>query len=444
MGVQRSANRAWGKASRNANWAGNVSWQPVQVARPATVSELRDVLAHARSAGATVRPAGSRHSFTPLCATDGIGLDLGSLRGIRRVEGDLVTVGAGTALHELNQLLDGIGRALANLGDIDRQTIAGAISTGTHGTGSRFAGLAAQVESFTLVTAAGEELLCSSDSEPDLFHAALVGLGAFGVVTEIALRTVPAFGLHQVVAPETLAAIMSTLPERMEADHFEFFWFPLGDAAQLKSARRMAAGEPTSPLSPLRHYVEDVLVENAALGAMCRFGRRWPGSLPRLHSLIGSVISERESSDASFRMFATTRNVRFLESEYAIPRHALPAVLEAVGALAQGLPVGPAFPVEVRFAAADDIWLSTGFERENAYVAVHQYVGMAHERYFAEFAEICAGVGGRPHWGKMHPLGAAQLAGLYPRFADAAVLRRQVDPDGLFLNEHLRAVFGES
>ncbi len=442
-GVGR-AGRVGGAARGTSNWSGNVAWAPVEVVRPATLAELRHVLHRARATGRTVRPAGSRHSFTPLCATDGISLDLGELSGIAAVDGDVVTVGAGTPLHELNGLLDGIGRALTNLGDIDRQTIAGAISTGTHGTGARFAGLAAQVESFTLVTAAGDEVRCARDSEPELFHAALVGLGAFGVITEIALRTVPAFGLHQSVAPEEIGAIMSSLTERTAADHFEFFWFPLGDAAQVKSTRRMDPGEQVAPLSCARHYLEDVVLENAALGAMCRIGRRWPASLPRLHWLIGSAISRRESSDASFSMFATTRNVRFLESEYAIPRDALPEVLDAVGALARALPVGPAFPVEVRFAAADDLWLSTGFERENAYVAIHQYVGMPYEQYFTEFAEICARVAGRPHWGKMHPLGAAQFGGLYPRFADAARVRSQVDPAGVFLNEHLRAVFGVS
>jgi L-gulonolactone oxidase len=185
-------------------------------------------------------------------------------------------------------------------------------------------------------------------------------------------------------------------------------------------------------------------VEIAALAAMCRIARRRPAQLPRLHRVVGRVMSRRESSDASFRMFATTRSVRFLESEYAIPRAALPEVLAAVGALARRLPVGPAFPVEVRFAAADDVWLSTGYDREIAYVAIHEYVGMPHEEYFAEFARICATVAGRPHWGKMHPLGAADLEGLYPQFARAATLRQELDPAGVLLNPHLREVFGEA
>ena len=426
------------------NWSGNVTWEPVEVVRPVGLDDLRHALARARAARRSVRPAGSRHSFTPLCATDGVSLDLSAFTGIHAVDRDIVTVGAGTPLHELNVLLDGIGRAVANLGDIDRQTLSGAISTGTHGTGATFGGLASQVQAFTLVTAEGDEVRCSGQEHPDLFAAAGVGLGAFGIVTQIALRTVPAFGLHQVVAPDSYQRIVDELPDRLAADHFEFFWFPLSDVAQSKSSRRMAAGEPTEPLSPARHFIEDVLVENGALSAMCRIARRRPEQLPRLHALVGRVMSRRESSDASFRMFATTRNVRFLESEYAIPRAALPAVLSAVGDLARRLPVGPAFPIEVRFAAADDVWLSTGYERDNAYVAIHQFVGMAHEEYFAEFARICAQVAGRPHWGKMHSLGAAELEALHPRFAEAAALRRDLDPRGLFLNDHLRAVFGEA
>ena len=424
------------------NWSGNVAWEAADVARPSSVEAVRAVLAEARSAGRTVRPAGSRHSFTPLCATDGISLDLGALSGLRRSDGELITVGAGTPLHRLNALLDGIGRAMPNLGDIDRQTISGAISTGTHGTGASFAGLAAFVDSFTLVTAAGDVLSCSRDTNPELFHAAMVGLGAFGVVTDLTLRTVPAFGLEQRVAPESFPSIMARLPELLAEDHFEFFWFPLGEAAQVKTTRRMSSDEPTAPLSPVRHYVEDVLLENASFGAMCKVARRWPGQLPRLHQLAGRLISTREFSDASYKVYATTRSVKFVESEYAIPRADLPHVLEELRTLARRLPVGPAFPAEVRFAAADDIWLSTGFERENAYVAIHQYAGMPFEEYFAEFARICAAVQGRPHWGKMHPLVAADFETLYPRFGEVAALRRDLDPDGLFLNDHLRAVFG--
>ena len=426
------------------NWSGNVTWRASEVARPSSVAAVREVLASARATGRTVRPAGSRHSFTPLCATDGISLDLGGLSGLRRRAGDLVTVGAGTPLHRLNALLDGIGRAMPNLGDIDRQTISGAISTGTHGTGASFAGLASFVESFTLVTAAGDVLSCSREANTELFHASLVGLGAFGVVTELTLRTVPAFGLDQRVAPDSFAAVMARLPELLAADHFEFFWFPLGDVVQTKTTRRMASGEPTAPLSSARQYVEDVLLENASFGAMCRMAKRWPGQLPRLHRLAGRLISTREFSDASYRVYATTRSVRFVESEYAIPRVDLPGVLDELRLLVRRLPVGPAFPVEVRFAASDDIWLSTGFERENAYVAIHQYAGMPYEEYFEEFARICGGVGGRPHWGKMHPLGAADFERLYPRFGAVAALRRELDPDGLFRNDHLRALFGES
>lgn len=425
------------------NWAGNVTWQPARTERPTSVDALRTVLTTARAQRHSVRPAGSRHSFTALCATDGISLDLGALSGMRRIDGDVVTVGAGTPLHQLNVLLDGIGRAVANLGDIDRQTIIGAISTGTHGTGARFTGLAAQVEAFAMLTASGDEVLCSRTDNSELFHAALVGLGAFGVVTEVSLRTVPAFGLEQRVAPATFDEVMGRLPEYVSADHFEFFWFPLADVAQVKSSRRMAPGEQVEPLSPARHYLEDVLLENTALSAMCRVARRRPALLPRLHATVGRMISERQFSDASFRVFASTRSVRFVESEYAVPRDALPDVLAELAALAGRLPVGPAFPVEVRFAAADDVWLSTGYERENAYVAVHQFVGMPFEEYFADFARICAGVAGRPHWGKLHPLGASDLEALYPRFAAAAALRRELDPEGMFLNPHLRGVFGE-
>ncbi len=423
------------------NWAGNVRWQPVEVARPTSEDDVRSVLTRAATQGWTVRPVGSGHSFTPLAATDGISLDLGALSGVRHVDGGIVTFGAGTPLHMVNALLDGMGRALPNLGDIDRQTLAGAISTGTHGTGARFTGLAAQVAAFRMVTVGGDVLDCTTDSHPELFAAAMVGLGAFGVVTEIALRTVPAFGLDQIVWPDRVEDVMEHLGEHLLADHFEFHWFPLASAVQAKSARRMGPDEDLAPMSAPRAFLESVVVENVALGALCEVARRAPGQLPRLHGLAGRLISRRELRDRSFRVFASTRSVRFVESEFAIPAAALPDVLDAVATLARDLPVGPAFPVEVRFAEADEVWLSTAFERRNAYVAIHQYRGMPYEAYFEGFARICAAVAGRPHWGKVHPLAFADLASLYPRFERAAALRAELDPSGVLLNEHLRRLF---
>lgn len=427
----------------SANWAGNETWTPRETARPGSLDALRSVLSRARHEGLVVRPAGSRHSFTALCATDGIALDLAAFSGIREIDDDLVTVGAGTPLHQLNLLLDQRGRAMANLGDIDRQTIAGAVSTGTHGTGAGQQGIAAQVAALTLVTPAGDAISCSRTDNADLFHAACVGLGAFGVVVELTLRTVPAFGMDITVQRGDRRSTVAALEEHVTADHFEFFWFPLDETAQLKTSRRMSSGEPIQPLPAARAWLEDVLLENGAMAALCGVGRRWPGQLPRLHRWAGAAISGRRYSDQSFRVFASQRWVRFVESEYAIPRPALEGVLDAVADLARALPVGPAFPVEVRFAAADDLWLSTAYERENAYVAVHQYAPMPYADLMRGFADICAAVGGRPHWGKLHPLGAAELAGLYPRFDQVAQLRRDVDPDGVLLNAHLRHVFGE-
>lgn len=426
-----------------ANWAGNVDWKPARVASPGSVDALRACLAQADSEGLTVRPAGSRHSFTPVCATDGVSLDLRGFTGVLSVEGTQVTVGAGTPLHLLNTVLDRFGLAMANLGDIDRQALAGAISTGTHGTGAALPGIAAQVERFTLVTVAGDQLTCSRTENTQLFHAACVGLGAFGVVTDVTLSCVPAFDLRAQVAHDDLSGVLAGLPELVSSDHFEFFWFPLSDDVQVKSANRMLPGEQAEPLPPARRWLEEVVVENGALAALCQVAKRWPGQLPRLHRLAGAFISDQEYSDRSHRVFISRRSVRFVESEFAIPPEALTGVLEAVGELVRGLDVAPAFPVEVRYAAADDLWLSTAFERPGCYVAMHQFHAMPYAELMAQFARICADAGGRPHWGKLHPFGAAELAPRYPRFAEAAAVRRELDPKGVLLNAHLRHVFGE-
>jgi L-gulono-1,4-lactone dehydrogenase len=424
------------------NWAGTEAAVATEVVRPRDLDELATAVAGARR---TVRARGSGHSFTAVGAAHDRAVDLSGWTGVVSADVDtgLVTVRSGTTLRTLNAELDRLGLAMTNLGDIDAQTIAGAISTGTHGTGARFGGISAQVAALEFVLADGSVVTASADERPDLFAAGRVGLGAFGVLSTVTLRTEPSFVLAAEERPEPLDDVLAALDENCAGnDHFEFYWFPYGRNALTKRNNRLPAGSKPEPLSPARQFVEYRFMENTLFGAVCRVGRAVRPLVRPLNRLSSSVLSARAYSDVSHRVFVTNRNVRFVESEYAVPRAALPEVLGELRKRVPDLADPVIFPVEIRVAAADDIWLSTAYERDSAYIAVHQFTGMPYRAYFDLFEQIAGSVGGRPHWGKMHTLDDADLRQRYPRFDDFTRLRAELDPEGKFLNPYLERVLG--
>lgn len=419
------------------NWARTETAAPIRVEHPTTAEGISEVV---RTADA-VRARGSGHSFTGVAVAPSVALDLDRWTGLVDVAGELVTVRAGTTLRQLNELLHREGLAMPNLGDIDAQTIAGATSTGTHGTGAALGGLATTIAALEVVLADGSLVRCSPAERPELFEAARLGLGAVGVISTLTLRCVPSFVLHAREYPARLDAVLEEFDHLTATeDHVEFHWFPHGDRVIVKRNNRV--DEPCAPLSGLRRFYEYDVMENAAFGAVCKVARAVPAAARGLNRVCGVLIGERDYRDQSHRVFTTPRRVRFVETEYAVPRAELHGVLRELRAAVAGLEHGVIVPVEVRVARGDDIWLSTAHGRDTAYVAVHQYVGMPHRRYFDAFERIALAVGGRPHWGKMHSLGAEELATRYPRFADFRRVRAEVDPDRKFGNRHLERVLG--
>jgi FAD-linked oxidoreductase len=409
------------------------------------VAEVSAAVTEAAAAGLTVRALGSGHSFTAVAATSGVALDLSQWTGVTAADTGtgLVTARSGTTLRALNAELGGLGLALANLGDIDVQTLAGALSTGTHGTGARLGGLATQAESLELVLADGSVVTCSARSRPELFAAARVGLGAFGVITAVTLRCVPSFTLAADERPMPVEEVLEQFDAlASDNDHFEFYWFPYGRQALVKRNNRLPDAASAAPLPGWRRFWEFEVMENAAFGTLCRLGRARPRLIPALNRFSSAALSSRVYADVSHRVFVTPRRVRFVESEYAVPRESLPAVLTELRRAVPRLADPVMFPVEVRVAAADDIWLSTGYGRDNAYIAIHQYAGLPYQAYFDAFESIVAEVAGRPHWGKLHSLDAGRLAALYPRHDDARRLRADLDPEGRFGNPYLSRVLG--
>ena len=427
------------------NWAGTVTAEPARWYWPRTVEAIAAAVKEAASAGLTVRALGSGHSFTPAGVTSGAALDLSGWTGIVSADTQtgLVTVRSGTTIRALNAALDTLGLALPNLGDIDAQTISGAISTGTHGTGARLGGIATAVAALEIVLADGSVVSCSPRERPELFAAATIGVGALGVISTMTLACVPAFTLTADERPLPLAEVTARFAEfAADNDHFEFYWFPYGRNALVKRNNRVKDQGSPPALPAWRRYWEYEVMENAAFGTLCRAGRAMPGLIKPLNQLAAATLSKRSYSDTSHRVFVTSRRVRFVESEYAVPRDSVLDVLAELRARVPRLAHPVMFPVEVRVAAADDIWLSTAYGRDSAYIAIHQYVGLPYRDYFGLFESIAATVGGRPHWGKMHTLDASRLGALYPRFADFHRVRDETDPERRFANPYLEQVFG--
>jgi FAD-linked oxidoreductase len=424
------------------NWARNHSFVPAEVRAPASAEEVAQAVLDARKAGRRVRMVGTGHSFTGVALTDGVLLRPNRLVGIREVGDGRVTVAAGTPLHVLNAELDRLGLALANMGDITAQTVAGAIQTGTHGTGRDVGGLADQVVALELVLADGSVVTASAeDEDPDLFDAARVGLGALGVLTAVTFRVVPSFLLRSVRRPMSLSGILNSLDElTAENEHLDFFWLPHTDTCLTKRNNRSAG--PPAPPGAFRYWLENHFLENTLFGAACAVGARFPRAIPAINQLSARMLSESVSVDTSYKIFNSVREVRFLEMEYAIPREHLDQALRETRDLIGRKGWAITFPVEVRVTPPSDAWLSTAYGRASAYLACHIYRATPHAAYFEGVEEIMTRLGGRPHWGKLHTRDAGHLAEVYPRFADFVALRDRLDPERLFTNDYLDTVLG--
>jgi FAD-linked oxidoreductase len=416
------------------NWAGDQRCAPELIMRPRTERELARIVAGA----SRVRAVGAGHSFSDIAATDAVMVDLSGMSGVLDIRGDLATVEAGITIRELGRALARHGLALENQGDVDRQTISGAISTATHGTGGRFQNLSARVTSLRLVTAAGEVV---EVSEGDELLAARVGLGALGVISAVTLRCVPAFTIHRIDEPRPLDETLARLDHHFDAhDHFELFVFPYTRTALTLSSRR--TDRAPRPDGTAKLLLRDVLLENAALELSCRIGRRLPRGIPRINRLLAGAMTRTEHLDASHNVYANRRSVRFTEMEYAVPRERTAEAVERVLELTERrrMPVG--FPIEVRAAAPDDALLSPAQGRPTGYIAVHQYRGMEFEAYFRAVEEVLDSYAGRPHWGKRHYQCAATLRPRYPAWDRFLAVRERLDPARKFENDHLRRVLG--
>jgi L-gulono-1,4-lactone dehydrogenase len=459
------------------NWAGDQRCSPAAVERPGSIQEIAAALERAAARDHCVRVVGSGHSFSDIALTDGRLLQLDRMARVLDVDraSGLVRVQAGISIAELNLRLAEHGLAMENLGDIDVQSLAGAISTATHGTGATLRNISSQVAALTLVLADGSTLECSAEDDPEVFRAARVGLGALGVVAEVTLRCVPAFRLRGVDGQAPLEQTLERFDELSLAnDHFEFYVFPHAHTALTRTNNR--TDEPPRPRGRAAAYANDVLLTNHAFELFCRLGRRLPSQIPRINRLVTRVAGTSRRLDRSDRIFTSPRLVRFTEMEYALPReHTVEAVRRVLALVAgtgsgprpgrgggpwSGRPGGPRsgrpggggshpnlavpFPIEVRTVAADDALISTAAGRDSGFVAVHMYKGMAWEPYFRAVEAIMDELHGRPHWGKRHFQTAATLRPRYPDWDRFQAVRHRLDPGGRFANAYVERVLGPS
>jgi L-gulonolactone oxidase len=427
------------------NWGGNQHADGITIARPRSAEDVATTVKEAAERSQRVKPIGAGHSFSRIGRPEGIQLVLDGLHGLRdhdRSRG-VVTVGAGTSLRRLNELLAGVGLAMNNLGDIDAQTISGAISTGTHGTGAAFPGLSAQVVGLEMVLADGSVVSCSPEQRPELWSAARVGLGALGVITAVSLQAVPLFALRAEEGPMPIDELLDRFDELAATyDHFEAYWFPHTRSTLVKRNTRVPISDGLHRLSPVKEWFDDEFLANTVFGWTVEAGRRWPRTIRRANRVAAGSLGKRTFTDLSYKVFTSPRRVRFCEMELAVPRqHAVTAAREVIGAINHSGMRIP-FPIELRVAAADDIPLSTASGRESAYLAFHMPAGINFWKYFSLVASVLEPYEPRPHWGKVHRLEAGTLRRRYPGFDDFVALRDSLDPHGVFTNRYLDRVLG--
>ena len=426
-------------------WSRGTSWRPQQVLRPTSQEAVVAAIQAARARGCSLRVLGGGHSFSALAATDGITLSLDGLEGLLSADPEtgLVTLRGGTRLWAIAELLAPYGLALSVMGDIDRQSIAGAIQTGTHGTGAAFTGFAGMVRGLRLVLADGSVVDTSPSHDPDLFEAARLGLGSIAVVLEVTVQCVPAYRLELVERTEALEpTAASFLADSSRADHHEFFWFPRADRATVRTMRRLPPHAPRHrPARAVEVLQQDVL-GNGAWELLCRGAALVPPLSRPLAEIASHLFAGPRVIDDSAAVFVAPRRVRFHESEWALPADRFEEAFAALRARLEAEDVRVTFPLEILRAAADGVWLSTAHDRDTVYIAAHRHHAEEAGPYLLLVQRTLAAFGARPHWGKLHWLGARELTELYPRFEDFRAVRAAADPDGLLMSSYLRHLLG--
>jgi L-gulonolactone oxidase len=423
----------------------------LSIKKPKNEEDVVAIVKEAKKRGLKVKVVGSGHSFTGIAVTDEVLICLDEIADIRNVdfENSTVRVGAGIKLRDLNPILKRSGLAMPNLGDIVYQSISGAISTSTHGTGLKFKTIAEAVCGMRIVDSEGSVVECDTQQNSEVLHAARVGLGALGVITEVTIQCVEAFNLHAVEEILPIGEVTNNFDHwSTTTDHIEFFWMPNTDKALLKRNTRTLEAPPRPKNK--RHSIKrrwnrfknEEIKQNFLFGAMNHLGKIAPPLVPKFNSMIAGESGRAEYITTSYEVFASPRRVRFYEMEYAVPvesgMEAFQRVVQLIGELDHYI----SFPVEYRVLGKDEIPMSTASDRDSAFIAVHVFRNTPFEKYFQGVEEIMGDYDGRPHWGKLHFQDHETLSKIYPQWEEFQNVRELMDPLGIFSNPYLDKVLG--
>lgn len=425
------------------NWAENVQWNPSEVKYPSSEIEIQQVVLEALNAKKKIRIIGTGHSFTALCTTNEVLVSLDNYQGITSVnkEKNIATVKGGTKLRLLGELLFSEGLAMENLGDIDVQSIAGTISTGTHGTGVNFGTISTQVIALKFINGKGEIISCSKTENESLLKAAQVSLGCLGIITEISIQCVPAYKLKLQNKKEKLNDVLATLPQRnLENRNFEFYWIPYTDTAWTKTSNIVKNSEPDK-VNFFNYWTEYVL-ENYVFKVFCELARVFPSQNKTVANITAASINNVKKVYHSHKVYATQRMVKFTEMEYNVPAEAYQEVFKDITKLVNSKKFNIHFPIESRWVKGDDVYMSPAYGRDSAYIACHVYKGKEYQQYFKALEEVFRAYDGRPHWGKMNTLTSVDIATMYPKYETFMEHRKEQDPNNIFVNIYIEKLLG--
>lgn len=432
------------------NWSRHHRCWPARWSRPDSVEAVAEALAAARAEGLRVKVVGSGHSWSDIACSDGVMLELDGLRGVMAIDraAMTVTVAGGTTLEALNEALDSKGLALPSLGSISKQTVAGAISTGTHGTGLNIGSLSALVTALTLVDASGRVHQLSA-ADGDLFEAARVGLGALGVIVDVTMRVQPAFRLREVARAITFDEAVDSMDAlAASARHVKLWWLPHTERVVVyawEPTDEPATWGPGATRFWGARQAADRVVNTRVFPAMLGLGRLLPSSVPSANRMTQEhYLIERERVARSDRIFNLAMPPVHREMEYGIPAELASDGLRGVRKIIedQGLRVN--FIVEVRFVAEDSILLSGSHGRPSCQLGAYMAECADLASYFGHFEPMCLDMGGRPHWGKEFYASGEVLREVWAESWDRFVaVRASLDPEGSFDNALLRRVFSD-
>ena len=398
------------------NWVGNQSFAPGFAASPRDEEEVAALVRDASERGYGVRVAGARHSFTPIVETNGLLLDVSSLNGVIAADPGRkrATALAGTLIRDFYEPLWAEGLALKNQGDIDTQQIAGAVATATHGSGIRNTCFSGVVRGVRLVTTTGE-VRDIDESEPDLLRAAQVSIGMLGVMTRLELEVTDSYRLTEQIDLWPWEEVLERWNELVhEHRHFGFFWLPTEESAALYNLashdQKMAD----------KCYVK--IYDDAAPDEP------------------DSAVKGRRTGRC-YRIYPMVYDPNFHELEYFVPLELGPDALSAMRDLMLRSLPDSIFPLEVRTVGPDDAYLSPNYKTATTVISVSGQPGTDYWAYLRSVDALLSEFSARVHWGKLHFLTPERLRALYPEADTFINLRRELDPGGMFLNDHLRELF---